>query len=151
MSVLLRHLARHMDRELLRKEAQRALRVTPDGTGLVARCAVCPKRTADFRRYNAAAYRTIWRVRDLAEAEIWFAAHRLTGMHAYYRDNPPLESVEVYANGGFEQRTRPIPFEYAMRTRLGGDDGSHVADRDYFDIEIPQGDPGNTTIEEGTT
>lgn len=119
------------------KPEERSLHTSSkDGSGLVVFCAVCPKRTLDLRRREAPAYRSIWRVRDLAEGRVWFAAHVLTEMHAYYRNDPPMQEVEVYANGGFERRVRPVPFRYSARANLGGH--AYVTDpNEYFDVEIP--------------
>ena len=134
--VTLRQLALRTNRGRAMKSEERSLHTSKDGNGLVVFCAVCPKRTLDLRRREAPAYRSIWRVRNLAEGRVWFAAHVLTEMHAYYRNEPPMQEVEVFANGAFERRVRPVPFRYSARANLGGH--AYVTDaNEYFDVEIP--------------
>jgi hypothetical protein len=117
-----RKLARQMESRAIAAETAKLLDISPGSDGwFYGRCRSCPKKTRDIRGQGNRAFSSSHRERTAELIHVWFDAHRQTEMHAYYRDDPPMQHPSeadlqiARALGSQLPKPRPVPFLHAKR------------------------------------
>ena len=119
----IKRLAKREHDAAIRDEIRRSLNIVelPDGR-ILGMCRTCPKKTRDHRNASHA-FSSGHAAESSEEVYEWFIAHRLTDMHAYYRDDPPTAAISDEERvlhkifGGREPRPTVVPFKFAQRYR----------------------------------